>query len=120
MKREYAMFGQQLQKIRIQKGYTQRTLAELAGVSQRVIDHYEKHAKRPSIDKIKKLAAALGVTDEELLGIQQIKAKDLKEDTSFKIMKKVRIIEKFPKRDQDVVFSLINSLAEKNKIKDKD
>jgi hypothetical protein len=59
--------------------------------------HEEKLQNK--VDKIKKLAHALGVSDEELLGIQSIKSKEF--------------------RDQDMVFSLINSLAEKNKNKKK-
>jgi transcriptional regulator with XRE-family HTH domain len=109
-------FGINLRRIRLNKGYTQTKLAELSEVSQRIIEHYEKYAKRPSIDKVKKLAAALGVTDEELLGISKKKTSD---DQSFKIMKKVRVIEKMPKRDQDMVFGLINTLVEKNKLKER-
>lgn len=37
----------------------------------------------------------------------------------FKIMKKVRVIEELPTRDQNTIFSLINALAEKNKLKKK-
>jgi transcriptional regulator with XRE-family HTH domain len=109
-------FGINLRRIRLNKGYTQTKLAELSGVSQRIIEHYEKYAKRPSIDKVKKLAATLGVTDEEILGVSKRKTSD--DSATFKIMKKVRVVEKMPKRDQDMVFGLINTLVEKNKLKE--
>lgn len=111
-------FGKNLAAVRRKKGYTQETLSEISGVSRRAIAHYEKHAQRPTIDKVKKLAVALGVTDEELLGTTKIKTGKT-EDVSFKILKKVRIIEKLPTRDQNVIFSLINSLAKKNKLEGK-
>jgi len=88
-------FDENLSLLRRKKGFTQTNLAELSGVSQRAIAHYEKHAKRPTIDKVKKLARALGVSDEELLGTTKIKA-GKNEDVSFKILKKMRIIEKLP------------------------
>ena len=112
------VFSINLRDIRRKKGYTQIKLSEISGVSQRVIDHYEKYVKRPSIDNVKKLADSLGVTDEELLGTTKNKPGKA-EDVSFKIMKKVRVIEKLPVRDQNAIFHFINSLAEKNKIKGK-
>jgi len=113
------LFGENLRNARRVKGYTQSQLAEISGVSRRAIVHYEKHVKRPAVDKVKKLARALDVSDDELLGIKSIKTKKREEDVSYKIMKKVRVIEKLPARDQNMVFSLINSLAEKNKLKGK-
>lgn len=109
------IFSQNLRMLREEKGYTQTKLAELSGVSQRAIAHYEKYAKRPSIDKVKKLAQVLGVTDEELLGLSPRTKKD--EDLSYKIMKKVRIIEELPTRDQNAIFQFINTIVEKNKLK---
>jgi transcriptional regulator with XRE-family HTH domain len=109
-------FGEALRAIRRMKGYTQDQLAELSGVSRRAIVHYENHAKRPTFDKIKSLADALGVSDEELSGQKRSKKKD---EVSYKIMKKVRIIEQLPTRDQNAIFRLINSLAAKNKLKGK-
>jgi transcriptional regulator with XRE-family HTH domain len=112
-------FGRNLREFRKNKGYTQTKLAELSGVSQRAIVHYENHAKRPTLEKVKKLSSALGVSDDELLGVKTLKIRKNEEDVSYKIMKKVRIIEKFPTRDQNAVFHFINSLAEKNKLKGK-
>jgi transcriptional regulator with XRE-family HTH domain len=117
MNKEYEMFGKKLYELRTRKGYTQTKLAQIAGVSQRVVEYYEKYAKRPSIDKVKKLAAALGVSDEELLGVRFLKPD--KEEIPYKIMKKVRVIQKLPTRDQNAIFNLINALAEKNKSKGK-
>jgi len=37
----------------------------------------------------------------------------------IKIMKRVKIIEQLPTRDQNAVFHFINSLVEKNKLKGK-
>jgi transcriptional regulator with XRE-family HTH domain len=112
------IFGENLRRIRKKKGLTQIELAELSGISRRVIGHYETQAVRPSIEKTKLIAKALGVSDNELLGItKEISQNKSYEDVSFKIMKKVRIVEKLPVRDQKAIFRLINSLAEKNKIK---
>jgi len=116
-KKQYTTFGRNLKRLREKNGYTQTKLAELAGVTQRVIEYYEKYAKRPSFDKVKKIANALGVPEEKLLG--ETFKKSEKQGLSYKIMRKVRVIEELSTRDQNTVFSLINALSEKNKLKKK-
>ncbi len=112
-------FGERLRKIRREKGFTQEHLAKLSNTSQRMIAHYESHIKRPPLDKIKDFADALNVTVEYLLGTTELnKEQKKKEQVSYSIMKRVKVIEKLPVRDQKAIFRLINSLAEKNRIKE--
>jgi transcriptional regulator with XRE-family HTH domain len=112
-------FGEALRKLRRKKGYTMQQLAERAGMSKRMIGHYETHVKRPSLEKINKIAEALETSVEELMGNSDTTVKKESKDPSYKIMKKVRVIEELPTRDQNTIFSLINALAEKNKLKNK-
>jgi transcriptional regulator with XRE-family HTH domain len=114
----YSQFGETLRKIRRQKGYSLAQLAELCGISKRMIGHYETQVKRPSVDKLTKIAEALGVGIDELLETTKVPKKQ-KDDIPHKIMKKIRLIEKLPVRDQKMIFSMINSLIENNKAKGK-
>lgn len=107
-------FGKQLKSIRKSKGLTQVELANISGISRRAIAHYETQVIKPPVDKINILADVLNTSVDELLG--KVKTKK-KENVPFKIMKHVRIIEKLPQKDQNAIFQLIKSLAEKNKIK---
>jgi len=109
--------GKKLRALRKQKGFTQEKLAEISGVSMRVVEHYEKYAKRPSIDKIKKISKALGVSDEELLSSENLKHIKTPKDVPFKALKKIRVIEQLPKREQDMIYNMINTLALKHGIK---
>jgi len=109
--------GKKLRTLRKQKGFTQEKLAEISGVSMRVVEHYEKYAKRPSIDKIKKISKALGVSDEELLSSENLKHIKTPKDVPFKALKKIRVIEQLPKREQDMIYNMINTLAQKHGIK---
>jgi transcriptional regulator with XRE-family HTH domain len=111
-------FGEKLRTIRRMKGLTQAQLADLANTSQRMIAHYESHIKRPPLDKINDFAVALNIPVEELLENPELtKEQRKKEEVSYSIMKRVKIIEQLPTRDQKAIFRLINSLAEKNKLK---
>ena len=60
-------FGDRVKQYREAKGYTQEQLAGLIGVAKTTITGYERGNRAPDVDKIKKLAAALGVTGDDLL-----------------------------------------------------
>lgn len=112
-------FGKRLRKIRKAVGLTQYQFADMTKTSQRMIAHYETQKTRPPMDKLVVFAQTLNVSVEELIGSEELpQTLKEKEDVSYKIMKKVRVIEKLPVRDQKAIFRLINSLAEKNKIQE--
>jgi transcriptional regulator with XRE-family HTH domain len=120
MKSSKVDFGKRLKSIRRSKGLTQHQLAEMLNTSQRMIAHYERQNNRPRIDKIKAIADVLGIPIEELVETESRKAnKKQTEEASYSIMKRVKVIENLPLRDQRAIFRLINSLAEKNKLKGK-
>lgn len=64
-------FGDRLKHFRELKGLTQEQLATQIGVAKTTITGYEKGNREPDVAKIKRLAAALCVSGNELLGIEQ-------------------------------------------------
>lgn len=60
-------FPERLTALRKQRGLTQKALAEEAGVRTLQIGRYEKAAAQPTLEVIRKLAVALGVTADELI-----------------------------------------------------
>ena len=57
-----------LREIRESKGLSQVALSKRAHVHRVSISLYENGKKKPNIDSLKRLAAALNVTTDELLG----------------------------------------------------
>ena len=64
-------FGNRLRKLRKDRKLTQQQLAELLGVKNSVISFYEVGERIPSPDILRKLALALHVTADYLLGIER-------------------------------------------------
>lgn len=63
-------FSERLKLKRQEVGITQEQLAKATGMTTRSIQNYEMGARRPRTDAIiEKLAAALGCTYDELMGI---------------------------------------------------
>lgn len=61
-------FNERLKELREKNNLTQEQLAKRSGVSSRMIQRYEYGTSRPRLDAADKIAKALGVTTDELLG----------------------------------------------------
>ena len=62
-------FMENIIRARIKAGLTQKEIADRIGVAPSTYSCYESGKREPDIDKIKKIASVLGVTGNELLGI---------------------------------------------------
>ena len=61
-------FNERLKELREKSNLTQEQLAKSSGVSSRMIQRYEYGTSRPRLDAAEKIAKALNVTADELLG----------------------------------------------------
>lgn len=61
-------FAVSLRNLRELRGYTQKQLAKSCGLTESWISHYESGRRKPSLDNLIKLANALRVTLDELVG----------------------------------------------------
>lgn len=59
--------GEKLKAARLAAGLTQGQLAELVGVQQRDISHWESERREPGVLIVKKMAQALGCSMDELV-----------------------------------------------------
>ena len=59
--------GERTEKLRLERGWTKTQLAERAGVSMQTVWNMEKHGS-VSLDTVRKIARALGVTMDALAG----------------------------------------------------
>ncbi len=62
--------GQQIAKYRKEKRLTQEQLGEAVGVTGRSVSKWEVGLSSPGVDLIPSIAATLGITLDELFGIQ--------------------------------------------------
>lgn len=93
-------FGNRLRQLRKDRKLTQQQLAELIGVKNGVISFYELGDRIPSPEVLRKLALALHVTSDYLLGIERAATLDA---TGL------------DEQDRLVVQMMIGRLREKNK-----
>jgi transcriptional regulator with XRE-family HTH domain len=110
---ELTDFGKRLVKLRKAAGYTQTELAEELGVTQRMVSYYEGHSEFPPASLLPKLAQLLGVSADELLGIEPIK-KGKKPDT--RLQRRLQQVEKLPLKERRQLMQLIDTFLKATKV----
>ena len=60
--------GENIRRLRMLRGLSQKELAEKIGVANVQLNYYEHDTRRPKVDTLKRIADALGVSLEILLG----------------------------------------------------
>jgi transcriptional regulator with XRE-family HTH domain len=103
-------FGERMAALRKAAGYTQAQLADELGVTQRVIAYYEGETDYPPSALLPDLAATLGVTTDELLGVKTVRNVP---KTDKRLLQRLKKIEQLPKRDKDALLRTIDAYLAK-------
>lgn len=113
-----ADFGKKLAKVRKTRKLTQAQLAALLDVQAAVISRWENEVSKPHFNYVVKLAEALEVSFDELLG----DATEPAERTKFEIRNRrlqelCRQVDRLDPQDQEVVCRVMDSLIRNEQIK---
>jgi transcriptional regulator with XRE-family HTH domain len=110
--RPASVFGERLTALRKARGLTQVELARKIGSSQRAISRYETVADRAPAPVLAKLALALGVSTDELLGVRSSASAGPADDPETRrLWKKFQRVLELPEKDRRAVIRLVNSLG---------
>jgi transcriptional regulator with XRE-family HTH domain len=81
---------------------------------QALISDYERDKLRPYADVVVRLALALGVSTDELLGVRAPKKQPVT-DTDRRFLKRLQRLDSLPKRDQDALLRTIDAFLVRSK-----
>jgi transcriptional regulator with XRE-family HTH domain len=108
-------FGERLLRLRQARGYSQRELGDRVGVSQRMMTYYERQAEHPPAYLLPRLAEALGVTVDELMGVRPVKEPAATPRNS-RLWRKLRDVEKLPPGDRKAVLKFVDALLVRQRV----
>lgn len=77
-------FGERLKNFREQKNLTQEELASLSGISARSIQRYENGTNRPRVEAAEKIAKALDIQVDVLLGTNDMLVAEAKNKYGYR------------------------------------
>ncbi len=106
MKINYKIIGKNIKDIRTARGLTQTELAEKADLSVQFISYIETGTKRPGLETLIKIAAALGTTmDALLLGNQPGNRQSYQKEIQ-------KLLDGFSERDRGFITYMIAAYRE--------
>ena len=106
--------GERLARIRRERGFTQRELADKTGLIQTLVSDYERGKLRLNADMILRFAIALEVSTDELL---QPGGPKTARKPSRKVLRRLEQIEALPERQQMTLLRTIDTLLENAALK---
>lgn len=100
--------GQRIARLRREHGWTQTELAERIGIVQGLVSDYELDKLRLNAEMLARFARTLGVSADELLGLDQAPANGGK-TVSLKVARRMRKVEQLPPRQQAALLKTIDA-----------
>lgn len=101
-------FGKTLAALRRQKGLTQDELAEKMNTTKRMISHWEREVKNPSVELVQKLADALNISVKYFY---QQKSTTQNDNISRALHKRLELVKNLPPKAQKSVQEYIDMIA---------
>ena len=101
-------FAEQLKRIRASKKLSQSDLANKIGLKPAAVSHFETGQRKPPLGTLMKLADALSVSTDYLLG------RDTSQATTA-TGKMLRDFERLSLRDQEVIQDITKTLLKRNR-----
>ena len=116
--KEDLSFGERLAGLRKAAGFTQIELAAELGVSQRMVAYCESPAATPPANLLPQIAAAQGVSIDELFGVGA-KRRLVKQDGDTRLRRRLLVIEKLGVAEKRQVLQVIDAFIERGQLKRK-
>jgi transcriptional regulator with XRE-family HTH domain len=112
------IFAQNVVRYRKKKGLSQYDLADLTGLSRRMISHYEREGILPPMEKLEILAKSLNVKISQLFE-EESEHTDSSIDLSGidpRSVKKLKDILSLAPEDRNDLYRVLNKLVRKNQL----
>ena len=112
------IFAENVAKYRKKKGLSQYDLADLSGISRRMIGHYEREEGIPPADRLQALADSLDVPVYKLFKLPE---KESYPETDLsgidpRSVKKLKDILSLPADDRADLYRILNKMIRKNQL----
>jgi len=112
---ENITFAERIKKLRVNKGYSQKEIAEIVGVNYVNYGRYERGLSRPSADTLTKLADAFNISVDYLLEGEQTDAA-VADFNDKELLAMFKEVEKFSPKNKEHIKALIDAFIKKEKL----
>jgi transcriptional regulator with XRE-family HTH domain len=106
--------GQRIAGLRKERGLSQLDLAERIGISRQLVASYERGRVRLYDEMVARFAIALGVSADEILGLNQAESKEMKTHPSLRLTRRLRELENLPEQKKKKILNTLDDLIRAN------
>lgn len=107
----YQVLGQRIAQFRKARGLTQQQLAEILGIAQQTVAHYEGGRLRIAVALLPGLTKALAITVEDLLE-ETPKAAKSKRGPASTLERQIEQISQLPRAKQKFVMEMLDTVIQ--------
>ena len=107
-------FGKRLARLRQAAGFSQYTLADELGISQRMVAYYEGETDHPPTHLLRAFAKALGVSTDQLLGLE----KENSRNRDFQLWRRFSKVATLPPQKRKQIVQIVDTFLEMDKLKE--
>jgi len=115
LKEDEESVGERLERLRKAAGFSLRELADEIGISHRMLVYYEKHAEHPPTHLMPQLAKVLGVSTDQLLGVEKVKGNGRTKDN--RLWRRFSQVEKLPPPKRKQIVQILDAFLGSEKVK---
>ena len=115
LKEDEESVGERLERLRKAAGFSLRELADEIGISHRMLVYYEKHAEHPPTHLMPQLAKVLGVSTDQLLGVEKVKGNGRTKDN--RLWRRFSQVEKLPPPKRKQIVQILDAFLGSEKMK---
>lgn len=113
---QHPAFGQRLADVRQKAGFSQRQLADICGVSHRMVAYYEGRDALPPGHVLTAFAEAFGMSVDALVGNKPPSKAEARSKTSQHLYRRLQQLEELPLKERREVLRIIDTYLEKHRL----
>lgn len=109
--------GQNIKKIREEKGMTQQQIAELIHMHRSNYSKIESGQREISVDALNKIAKYFGMTIDQIVNFDGAIPQEITVEDKT-LMEQVKLIQELEPEEKNMVFKMVDTFLTKKKFKD--
>ena len=106
--------GQRIAGLRKERGLSQADLAERIGISRQLVASYERGRVRLYDEMVARFALALGVTADDVLGMDQASGTPADKHPSLRLTRRLRELDQLPEQKRKAILKTLDDLIRAN------
>jgi transcriptional regulator with XRE-family HTH domain len=108
------LIGQRIARFRKEQGWSQAALAEMIGITRKLVSDYETGRAHLIDEMVIRFAKTLNVSTDDLLGVSESLADASKSSPSLRLTRRLRELESLPEPKKKKILNTLDDLIKAN------